>query len=347
MEQRGRIPTQKVSVVVSPYVICCKYENSLQKQYLLLLLSHPNAKESKDAETHMWMQTSYALISIYKTRIAALESALREAGTQRQQPRSQRPGPVEYRKLLQRFKQFLSTEEKFWTHLVVRIQRQFGLSEARSALATLSIVPGTEPDIDEPEARKHDHFRFPPEPVENGPSQSLTPSQRNNRRATLSKALVVLGDLARYREQYSDGASRPRGGQERGGRSARGRGSQPDLPRTKTYDKARACYECARDLMPDEGNASHQLAILASYQKDTFESLVQYYKALCVRSAYDPAAENMGNILSKFLDAWKRRRKGKAGRPPSEDLTGTKTNSLSFKDNVILLHALWRLGVNE
>ncbi len=294
----------------------------------------------------MWMQTSYALISIYKTRIAALENALREAGTQRQQPRSQRPGPVEYRKLMQRFKQFLSTEEKFWTHLVVRIQRQFGLSEARSALAALSIIPDTEPDIDKPDTGKHDHFRFPPEPVES-PSPSLTPSQRNNRRATLSKALVVLGDLARYREQYSDGASRSRGGQERGGRSARGRGPQADLPRTKTYDKARACYECARDLVPDEGNASHQLAILASYQKDTFESLVQYYKALCVRSAYDPAAENMGNILSKFLDAWKRRRKGKAGRPSPEDSTGTKINSLSFKDSVILLHALWRLDIDE
>jgi protein SMG7 len=347
VEQRDRISAQKVSVVLSLNAISCKHKNSLQKQYLLLLLSHPNAKESKDAETHMWMQTSYALISIYKTRIAALDHALREAGTQYQQPRSQRSGPVEHRKLMQRFKQFLSTEEKFWTHLVVRIQRQFALSEARPALAALSIVPDTELDIDEPDAGKHDHFRFPPEPIENGPSQPLTPFQRNNRRATLSKTLVVLGDLARYREQYSDGASRPRGGQERGGRSTRGRGSHADLPRTKTYDKARACYECARDLMPDDGNASHQLAILASYQKDTFESLIQYYKALCVRSAYDPAAENMGNVLSKFLEAWKRRRKGKAERLPSEDLTGKKSNSLSFKDNVILLHALWRLSVEE
>ncbi|KAH9988108.1 hypothetical protein BJV74DRAFT_878266 [Russula compacta] len=295
----------------------------------------------------MWMQTSYALISIYKTRLAALEHTLREAGTQRQQPRSQRPGPVEYRKLMQRFKQFLSTEEKFWTHLVVRIQRQFALSEARSALVTLSIVADADPDIDDPDAEKHDHFRFPPEPVETAPSQPLTPAQRNNRRATLSKALVVLGDLARYREQYNEGALRSRGGPERGGRSTRGRGSQADLPRAKTYDKARACYECARDLMPDEGNASHQLAILASYQKDTFESLVQYYKALCVHSAFDPAAENMGHVLSKSLEAWKRRRKGKPGRLPSKDLTEPQSSPLSFKDNVILLHALWRLGVEE
>jgi tetratricopeptide (TPR) repeat protein len=347
MEQGSRISTQKVSLTVLLQVNSSQYKASLQKQYLLLLLIYPNAKESKDAETHMWMQTSYALISIYKTRIAALEHALHEAGTQRQHPRTQRPGPVEYRKLMQRFKQFLSTEEKFWTHLVVRIQRQFSLSEARSALSTLSIVTDTEPAVDDPDAEKHDHFRFPPESVENAPSQSSTPTQRSSRRATLSKALVVLGDLARYREQYNEGGARSRGGPERGGRNARGRGSQADLPRAKTYDKARACYECARDLMPDDGNASHQLAILASYQKDTFESLVQYYKALCVRSAYDPAAENMGNVLSKFLEAWKRRRKSRPGPPPPEDPNRPKTNSPSFKDNVILLHALWRLDVEE
>ncbi|KAI0299414.1 hypothetical protein B0F90DRAFT_1631373 [Multifurca ochricompacta] len=293
------------------------------------------------------MQTSYALISIYKTRIAALEHALREAGTQRQHPRAQRPGPVEYRKLMQRFKQFLSTEERFWTQLVVRIQRQFALSEARSALATLSIAADTDPDVDDADAGKHDHFRFPPEPVESAPSQLPISTQRNSRRATLSKTLVVLGDLARYREQYNEGSTRPRGGPERGGRTARGRGSQVDLPRAKTYDKARACYECARDLMPDEGNASHQLAILASYQKDTFESLVQYYKALCVRTPYDPAAENMGNVLSKFLEAWKRKRKTKPGQLLSDDLNRQKTNPPSFKDSVILLHALWRLDVEE
>ncbi|KAH9034927.1 hypothetical protein EDB84DRAFT_49678 [Lactarius hengduanensis] len=321
---------------------------NLQKQYLLLLLTHPNARESKDAETHMWMQTSYALISIYKTRITALEHALRETGIQRQHPRAQRPGPVEHRKLVQRFKQFLSTEEKFWTQLVVRIQRQFALSEARSALATLSITADVEPDSDGADAGKHDHFRFPSEPASNSSLQPLTSAQRTSRRATLSKALVVLGDLARYREQYNESAARSRGGPERGGRNTRGRGSQADQPRAKTYDKARACYECARDLMPDEGNASHQLAILASYQGDTFESLVQYYKALCVRAAYDPAAENMGNVLSKFLEAWKRKRKSKPGPPPPpDDLNRAKTNPPPFKDNVILLHALWRLDVEE
>ncbi|TFY77492.1 hypothetical protein EWM64_g6521 [Hericium alpestre] len=110
---------------------------NLQKQYLLLLLAHPYAKESKDAETHLWMQTSYALISVYKQRIATVERALRESGAQKQQGRGPRHGPVEQRKLLQRFKQFLANEEKFWTQLIVRYQRQFALTEARPALLAL------------------------------------------------------------------------------------------------------------------------------------------------------------------------------------------------------------------
>ncbi|KAI9438235.1 hypothetical protein H4582DRAFT_2057691 [Lactarius indigo] len=230
-----------------------------------------------------------ALISIYKTRIAALEHALREAGIQRQHPRAQRPGPVEHRRLVQRFKQFLSTEEKFWTQLVIRIQRQFALSEARSALATLSITADAEPDSDGADAGKHDHFRFPPEPA-------------------ITRAL-------------HDPVADP----ERGGRNTRGRGSQTDQPRAKTYDKARACYECARDLMPDEGNASHQLAILASYQGDTFESLVQYYKALPGSAKERANLDRYHPMIST-----------------GQRLTLRPSRTMSF-----LLHALWRLDVEE
>ena len=66
------------------------------------------------------MQTSYAFISIYKQRIASLDRALQSAT--RNQPRQGGHGPVEYRKLMQRFRQFLAEEEKFWTQLVVRLR---------------------------------------------------------------------------------------------------------------------------------------------------------------------------------------------------------------------------------
>ncbi|KAI0320424.1 hypothetical protein OF83DRAFT_1105186 [Amylostereum chailletii] len=298
------------------------------------------------------MQTSYALIAIYKQRIGALERALREAGTQRQQGRQQRHGPVEHRKLLQRFKQFLANEEKFWTQLVVRYQRQFALTEAAPALAVLNLTPPADADADHDGADndghkgggRPSHFRFPLEPSE--PQPPPTPTQRASRLTTLSKALVCLGDLARYREQYQEGNGR-RGqddGSKRGGRNRRQ--ASAETAKAKTHDKARACYERARNLVPDEGNASHQLAILASYQKDTFESLVHYYRALCVRVSYEPAADNMGNVLSKFLSSWKSRRNRSSRAPPqtSEGVPHVKSRINNFKDDVVALHALWRLG---
>lgn len=84
---------------------------NLRRQYLRLLFLHPYARESKDAETHLWMQTSYAIISIYKQRIANLDRAIhnpQRQGGQHQNGHSSRT--VEYRKLLQRFRQFLAEE---------------------------------------------------------------------------------------------------------------------------------------------------------------------------------------------------------------------------------------------
>lgn len=59
--------------------ICCRRHCSLRKKDLRLLLVHPTAKESKGAENHLWIQKSYALISICKQHIAALDRALQTA----------------------------------------------------------------------------------------------------------------------------------------------------------------------------------------------------------------------------------------------------------------------------
>src|SRR6202034_4153442 len=131
--------------------------------------------------------------------------------------------------------------------------------------------------------------------------------------AILSKALVCLGDIARYRELYHEGGGRPKAGQEESvppkkmSRTKRGGGVVEVMPRARNYDKAQQSYEQARLLLPYEGNPSHQLAILASYKKDIFGSLVHYYRALCVRQPYDTAAENLGIVLSKALDLWRPR----------------------------------------
>ena len=291
---------------------------SLRRHYLRLLLVYPYAKESKDAETHLWMQTSYTFISSYKQRLAALDNALHAPSrNQQKQPRQGGHGPVEYRKLLQRFRQFLAEEEKFWSQLVVRFRRSFDLTEAHSTLVALNILPAvnqTEGNdanqnaTDDPNAsgvNGRNHFQFPT----NDSGVSLAPrthAERESRLAIVSKALVCLGDIARYRELYHEGGGRPKAGHEESMPPKRNnrtkRNGAEVIPRARNYEKAQQCYEQARLLVPYEGNPSHQLAILSSYKKDAFGSLVHYYRALCVRQPYDTAAENLGTVLTKTLE---------------------------------------------
>jgi protein SMG7 len=304
------------------------------------------------------MQTSYQFISNYKQHVAALDRTLQSAP--RHQPRQGNHGPVEYRKLMQRFRQFLAEEEKFWTQLVARYQRSFALHEAQSMLSALSIaVPddtgaptcaGGHESVQSPNpSRNQSQF-----PLEGSTPSSTSAAERETNLSILSKAIVCLGDMARYRELYNEGGGRPRAGQQdgpatgkRGGRNRRAGAPGFDaIPRARNYDKAIQCYEQARLLGPSEGNPSHQLAILAFYQSDMFSSLLHYYRALCVRQPYDTASENVKKILNKSLDQHaKKTREGQAA-PEIGDLP-PRLRVESFKEKVVLLHALWRLGSDK
>ena len=136
---------------------------SLRRQYLRLLLAYPYSNASKDVQTHLWMQTSHAFITAYKNRISTLDKTLQS--TARQPPRNGGHGPVEYRKILQRFRQFLAEEEKFWTQLLVRFRRTFSLDEVETALVALGIVPAPGSTLavqDDTESPREDrnHFAF-------------------------------------------------------------------------------------------------------------------------------------------------------------------------------------------
>ncbi|KAF9224692.1 hypothetical protein BS17DRAFT_44590 [Gyrodon lividus] len=338
------------------------HRKNLRRQYLRLLLVEPYAKESKDAETHLWMQTSYQFISHYKQGLATLDRTSQSAP--RHQPRQGGNGPVEHRKLMQRFRQFLAEEEKFWTQFVVRYQRSFALHQAYPILVALDLLtpsddvnipnlpdPSDTNDVSNPSHRRN-QFSFPPEDDTPVPD----PTEHDSRLAILSKAVVCLGDISRYRELYNEGGGRPKAGHEdggapakRGGRSRRGGIPGLDsIPRARNYDKAVQCYEQARLLVPYEGNPSHQLAILAFYQNDMFSSLFHYYRALCVRQPYDTASENVKKILNKALDQQTKKIKGGALATVSD--SGELPPRLRveyFKENVVLLHALWRLGSDK
>ncbi|KAL5497945.1 LCB2 [Sanghuangporus vaninii] len=317
---------------------------NLRKQHLKLLLLYPTSKEAKDAETHIWMQTSYQFISVYKQRLAILDRKLFSPVAQSNKPGA-RQGPgegghVEYRKTLARFRQFLAEEERFYVQLLVRYQSQFGLTETKPALTRTEVLS---PDQEDGSSVDSGRGLFP----EHSDLSSMRDDERQARLATFTKLLVCLGDISRYREQYNDGGGRPRAGHEEGpprktGRGGR-RGGFEAVARPRNYTRAKNIYEQARLLLPDDGNASHQLAILSSYQKDSFGSLLHYYRALCVRQPYDTASDNLNTVLKKALDQY-RSSKGSAAVDPH---AVQKVRVDRFLESVVVLHGLWYLDADE
>ncbi|KAK2460824.1 hypothetical protein APHAL10511_007294 [Amanita phalloides] len=332
----------------------------LRRQYLQLLLVHPRVQESKDAENHLWMQTSYAFIAAYKQRINTLDRLInnrpqqsqpsQQQQQQQQQQRQSGPGPVEYRKLLQRFRQFLAEEEKFWAKLVGRLYRTFALTDARPALQAVGIP--LEEEQPQAGANSTGHGRnqqqFPPEDL-TPRVEARNTNEKDAYISTLSKALVFLGDVARYRELYNEAGGRPKAGHEDGTparrRNRRGPTWLENIAKARNYDKAQQYYEQARLLVPNEGKPSHQLAILASYKDDAYASLLHYYRALCVKQSYDTALNNMGILLNKTLDRWRTSAKHDKNKNLPLDANlhpGVRVDK--FKERLVVLHALWRVG---
>lgn len=276
------------------------------------------------------MQTSHVLIAPYKLRISAIEKALRDASAQKQQGKRQQHGPVEHRKLVHRYRQYLAGEERFWMQLIARLHEQFALHEADHILARLGI---TSTD-DAPGSRSH--FQFPAPPTGSGPSSDAT--ERDGYIAILAKALVCLGDLARYRELASDaGPRRQDDTSKRGGRSNRGK--QPTMSvdvAPKTLDKSRSLYEAARSLAPDDGNPPHQLAILALHKRDSFEGVVQNYRALCTRQPYVTAAGNLTSILRGALKEYQKAQAAQDG------VGSRRLTAEALKRDVVALYASCR-----
>lgn len=113
------------------------------------------------------------------------------------------------------------------------------------------------------------------------------------------------------------------------------------------------------------GNPFNQLAIVYSYQHDLFGAALNYYRALCVRWPFPTAKDNLIRTLGKSLEAdrdlWRARRAKEAGEGSgavAEDGGKGKGKSQAkgkneaeedgpgdlegkFKQDVVLLHALW------
>ncbi|KAG8993946.1 hypothetical protein FRB94_010245 [Tulasnella sp. JGI-2019a] len=300
--------------------------NNIRRRIVHLLFAFPYSSQAHIVEGTLWLDLVHAVILIYRQRMSALD-----------QPAPGTPRPfVQLRKLQNRFRSFLGAEESFWSGLALRLVRTFELHEAKSALVVLNI---TSPDSDvSRDTSSHEEAIDTTQNPNQKPSQ---PGQREKKLLFVYKVLLYLGDLSRYREQYNESNGRPRASQlghtddwkpkkGRGGKKAAAAG--PVSPRERDYSRATACYHQARLMLPDVGNASNQLAVLAIWSGDSFSSVYYCYRALCVKEPFQTAPENLGKTLHKAVD---QRRKGMGGPMEAE--------SDAFRAEVVYLHGLWQL----
>ena len=135
-------------------------------------------------------------------------------------------GDPQFRKAITRFRQALASEESFYRGLVDRIVGFYQLQEIiGSQLAVLGIPT-------------------PDGVLGGGLEEGLAPigkEERSEKVTLVYKALICLGDLERYKEQYSDRYRN--GGRER----IRNKAGE------EMFGKAMGYYEVARGLVPDDG----------------------------------------------------------------------------------------------
>ncbi|KAF7345287.1 hypothetical protein MSAN_01905400 [Mycena sanguinolenta] len=358
---------------------------NLRRRYLHLLLLYPNARETRDAGTHLWMQTSYAFIALYKQRLSALSAHANATGDSTNPNNNHHNGgndkkegnrkQVETRKLLQRFRQFLADEDRFWRALVGRVQRAYGIVLPPHFAANANLPPellagaasgltgggatasgGTGAEGEDAVEDRMNHFGFPAVP-QDGETTEGARVDEGTAHSVLSKALVCLGDIARYREQYKF-PPKGKGPHNFHGPHGGGKKGQMYIEPRPNYTRARALYLAAHALAPAEGNAAHQLAILAGYESDTLASVAWYLRALCVRAPFDTAGENLAGVLSRVSAVERRTNntsKGKKDTDPdgvgedpaltdeeAEERDPPRVRIERFRRELVLLHALWR-----
>lgn len=229
----------------------------------------------------IWSDTTYLLINKYRACIKAADTQqsgsapkLKPKGgadvaISKQQRGKSVTGPVEWRKLVARFRTFLSNEEKFYHGFLLRLVETFGLEAVQeSALA----VDPTQPDSSFSSHRD----RKIPQPQQLQPRASLeietvsheafpeaatvalapTSKEYNQKLQACQRVLIFMGDLARYKELYNEENGRPRAGHEMHEVDVKKTPNGKYKARPRNFIRSVRCYHQARFLCPENGSYS-------------------------------------------------------------------------------------------
>ncbi|KAL7414923.1 hypothetical protein BDY24DRAFT_22367 [Mrakia frigida] len=324
---------------------------NLRRRYQTLLFSHhphPSSSSLTSLEPSptphpslllhvegLWIQTTHAIIALHRAKITALSNPPPPPSSSSRPGRAPPPTvpssarhhlpagarPVELRKQLTKFRAFLSAEIAFYSTLAGRFVRSLGVEEARPFLSSLGIVVAEGNEVD----------ALLTEGADAGASMagSGVGARALLGRKVVTKLLVCLGDLERYREMYSE-RERERKGRLENGKSV--------VPEEKRFERAREVYARARELMPENGNPFNQLAVISTYVRDPFSATYFYLRALSIPDPFVTARGNLQSTLRRPLDAWKT-----AGRGADVVVGGGVVEEKRLKKEVVLLQAMFTL----
>lgn len=328
---------------------------SYRRKLVSLIHETVDEPEISKLENLLWINTTHTPITRYRQLIDEMERKMNSSNPTRSKSekkgrdgkvnRGPDEGPVALRKLLGRFRSFLSAEEKYWTDIIVRTVKLYVLDEAKSTLTTLSLN-ATDPDdlIIQPEQDSDTKTHRQSVSSNESPlSPLVTPTTQAQKLSFVQKCLIQLGDLARYRELYNDKDGRPPAGKPqdvsrpRGSRipAAGSTSNSPPSGRPRNFSRAFDLYRQAKFLIPSEGNPSNQLAILCMYSGDVFGAIFHYYRALCVEHSFPTSRDNLVNALKKVQSS-SDPDNGKDSAGGDEVL-----EVRAFKRKVLELHGFW------
>lgn len=234
----------------------------------------------------LWLETSHALIQVYRAKVVEMDKAIAEApaghrggargvggGNRGANPTTatnggsggrgnSAPGPTARRRLIHSFRTFLGAEEEFFGGMLSKLSGSLystDLAGLRSLGINVSMDEGDEGELTLSAEEKK--------------------TQRERAVPLAHKALICFGDLARYRELYNEpGAGIPNPGavnkpeaesnkKGRGRENSGGRKTEGER-KVKNWSRAAECYHQARLLIPDNGSSLLFASVTHSKQVD-------------------------------------------------------------------------------
>ncbi|KAF9430173.1 hypothetical protein BGZ94_008035 [Podila epigama] len=304
----------------------------LREEYERLILTDIVLAQSKEIEQSLWKNVFYIVIDGYRRKLASLsqnEKSPQQNQHQNSSKQSRRNGgggrnsnsngnsngqggrggdrktspsiSMDYRKVSTKFRAFIQEATGFYHRLIQNLTSCYDLNEMGAVGHIQAITVGYRQTLE------------------------ISDAARQAAISSCHKCYIFLGDLARYRQTYSDSPK-------------------------KNWSAARDYYNEARNLLPTSGNPYNQLAVIATFAPNNFLSLYFYYRSLAVRLPFMTARKNIAVLIQKLsTDVEKGAKFTREGRPNDRNPVTKDSSQLNgFLSKFVATHgALFMRSAEE